>query len=490
MHNHRTSQDLRLASGSDGPNSARASSARDNASSDDASNMVRRFAEEATGVGHQIVDIACNVKELGARLQGQNGSLQGIGSDMRALGAENQRIASGAQTSLDVAQRANDDIANSAAAVRSSLDSIQRLVATVSEQRDLLQVFQEALSKVSKVAAGIDAITRQTNLLALNATIEAARAGAAGRGFGVVASEVKALAGQTALATSEISATVGELTARANVLIEKGRHSAELARSVDASSSVIYSTFDSIERTVGNLVHESAGIQSAAAAVDQRSQSLIAGVEDLVEGFRLSAANIGRVETRIGELQLAGEALITISVESGAKTEDAPFVFEVVRRAEIVAAALEAAVDQGTLSVEALFDRAYKPIANSNPQQFTAAYVSVFDRIVTPLIDEALQFAPEVVFCAPVDVNGYLPTHNSKFSRPPGTDPVWNAANCRNRRIFNDRVGLGAGRNEKPFLVQTYMRDMGGTFAPMVDVSAPIVVKGRHWGGLRLAYTA
>lgn len=94
------------------------------------------------------------------------------------------------------------------------------------------------------------------------------------------------------------------------------------------------------------------------------------------------------------------------------------------------------------------------------------------------------------VFCAPTDVNGYLPTHNSKFSKTQGADPVWNAANCRNRRMFNDRVGLGAGKNRKPFLVQTYMRDMGDTFVPMVDVSAPILVKDRHWGGLRLAYTS
>ena len=159
------------------------------------SDMVRRFAEQATGVGHQIVDIACNVKELGTRLSGQNTRIQDIGGEMRALGAENQRIVSGAQTSLAVAERANDEITRSSAVVRASLDSIQQLVTTVSEQRELLRIFQEALSKVSTVAATIDVITRQTNLLALNATIEAARAGVAGRGFGVVASEVKALAG-------------------------------------------------------------------------------------------------------------------------------------------------------------------------------------------------------------------------------------------------------------------------------------------------------
>ena len=94
-----------------------------------------------------------------------------------------------------------------------------------------------------------------------------------------------------------------------------------------------------------------------------------------------------------------------------------------------------------------------------------------------------------IVFCVALDANGYLPTHNRQFSQPQGPDPLWNAANCRNRRIFNDRVGLAAGRNTNPFLLQTYRRDMGGgKFVLMKDVSAPITVRGRHWGGLRLAY--
>jgi len=94
-----------------------------------------------------------------------------------------------------------------------------------------------------------------------------------------------------------------------------------------------------------------------------------------------------------------------------------------------------------------------------------------------------------VVFCAAIDRNGFLPTHNRKFSQAQGPDPVWNAANCRNRRMFNDRVGLAAGRNTKPFLLQTYRRDMGGgQFAQMKDVSAPVFVQGRHWGGVRIGY--
>jgi methyl-accepting chemotaxis protein len=110
------------------------------------------------------------------------------------------------------------------------------------------------------------------------------------------------------------------------------------------------------------------------------------------------------------------------------------------------------------------------------------------DRVL-PKVQEAALDLNEVIFCAVVDRNGYLPTHNRKFSQPQGPDPVWNAANCRNRRIFNDRVGLKAGRSKEPFLLQVYRRDMGGgVFRMMKDVSAPIVVNGRHWGGLRLAY--
>jgi methyl-accepting chemotaxis protein len=66
---------------------------------------------------------------------------------------------------------------------------------------------------------------------------------------------------------------------------------------------------------------------------------------------------------------------------------------------------------------------------------------------------------------------------------------VWNAAHCRNRRIFDDRAGLAAARNRKPFILQTYRRDMGGgQFMTIKEVSAPILVRGRHWGAVRLNY--
>ena len=65
---------------------------------------------------------------------------------------------------------------------------------------------------------------------------------------------------------------------------------------------------------------------------------------------------------------------------------------------------------------------------------------------------------------------------------------MWNAAHCRNRRIFNDRTGLASARNQRPFLLQTCRRDMrGGVFVLLKEASAPTQVVGRHCGGLRLA---
>ena len=121
---------------------------------------------------------------------------------------------------------------------------------------------------------------------------------------------------------------------------------------------------------------------------------------------------------------------------------------------------------------------------------FATRFVALTDELFPPVQEELLAFDSKVVFCAAVDRNGYLPTHNLKFSQPQRADPVWNAANARNRRVFNDRTGLAAGRNERRFLLQTYRRDMGGgRRVLMKDLSAPITVQGRHWGGLRLAYS-
>jgi methyl-accepting chemotaxis protein len=454
-----------------------------------ASPLLERFAAEATGTAHGIVDVACNVRELSLRMSEQESLLSSVGTKMAELGGENTQIVASADASRKVAEGTGADLVASLDVVRRSISDVNELVGTVAEEHELLLSLRTALAKIAKVASSIEGIARQTNLLALNATIEAARAGEAGRGFAVVASEVKALAVQTERATKEIAATVVDLNAKSERLLTEGEKSAALARSASSATSTMSGKLDGMEHMVTRIVLETSKILGAATRVDEKSRLLDADIQLLSNCVAQSAANLKHTEACLTHLQTAGETLLEITAESGVATADAPFREEAMRRAALASRRLTDAVDRRLLTLDDVFDRDYKLVPGTNPQQFRTRYNQIFDQLLLPLFDEALTFAGQVVFCTAVDVNGYLPTHNSKFSKPQGSDPVWNAANCRNRRFFKDRVGLGAGRNTKPFFAQTYERDMGGgRFAPMVDVSAPIIIKGRHWGGLRLAY--
>ncbi len=175
--------------------------------------------------------------------------------------------------------------------------------------------------------------------------------------------------------------------------------------------------------------------------------------------------------------------------ESGVETPDTPIIALCRDKAAIVGALFERAITDGQLTMAQLFDEHYRPVPGSDPAQVTTECLAFTDRYLPAIQEPVLGFDRRITFCAAVDRNGYLPTHNRIYSQPQGDDPVWNAANCRNRRIFADRTGLAAGRNTRPFLLQTYRRDMGGgVFALMKDCSAPIFVRGRHWGGLRIAF--
>ena len=152
--------------------------------------------------------------------------------------------------------------------------------------------------------------------------------------------------------------------------------------------------------------------------------------------------------------------------------------------------ALTRLVEGGRFSQNDLFDTDYQPIPGTNPPQVRTRFVDRFEEVLPPIQEDILSSDKSMAFCVAVDRNGYLPVHNKVYSRPQRPDdPEWNAANSRNKRIFDDRAGLCAARNTRPVLIQTYARDMGnGNIVWMKEVDAPIFINGRHWGGFRTAY--
>ncbi|MBU1567065.1 MAG: chemotaxis protein [Proteobacteria bacterium] len=137
------------------------------------------------------------------------------------------------------------------------------------------------------------------------------------------------------------------------------------------------------------------------------------------------------------------------------------------------------------LTIAQLFDTFYIPIADTTPQKFSTQYDKITDPILTGLLDKYLAKDNRLLFVVTIDKNGYLPTHNSKYSLPPTSDPDYNAKYSRGKRLFNDRTGLAAAKNTQPFLLQKYSRDTG---EELFDLSVPIFINDKHWGAVRIGY--
>jgi HAMP domain-containing protein len=146
---------------------------------------------------------------------------------------------------------------------------------------------------------------------------------------------------------------------------------------------------------------------------------------------------------------------------------------------------LDAAIDHDLITVQEAFDRNYEEIKGHNwgkKPRFHSKTDIVTDANTLLFQDKVIE-DENFVFAIIVDDNGYMPTHNAKFQRPPTDDPEKDLTVYRSKIMANYPLGLAAARSVEPYLVQVYKRDTGET---MWDVSAPIFVKGKHWGAVRL----
>ncbi|HEV2673440.1 MAG TPA: methyl-accepting chemotaxis protein [Aliidongia sp.] len=455
----------------------------------DSEKFIRDVADAAGAVGLEVADIAGVIDSVSETVEAQSRAFATLSEANGEMISATRTIGAAVATAEQVAKSSAGEMAASRRAMENAQAAIGLLLEAIGAIKADASALGQSLASVGRVAADIEAIARQTNLLALNATIEAARAGDAGKGFAVVATEVKALAKRTSEATNVIAQTLADLTGKANQLLENAARSIARAEGVRGETGTIGDVIQTIDRAFHEVDAETGRIADAASQIDRRVGRFVDVLDGLAGGVKATSGNLRQARERLNRLVGISENLVGLTAASGIETIDTPFIQAAQKAAAQATALFETAIKEGRMTLADLFDERYEPVAGSNPAQVMTRFVSLTDRVLPAVQEPVLNLDPRVVFCAGIDRNGYLPTHNRKFSQPQGSDPVWNAANCRNRRMFNDRVGLAAGRNTKPFLLQTYRRDMGGgQFAPMKDVSAPIVVQGRHWGGIRIGY--
>ena len=451
--------------------------------------LVSELASRVGTLGVELADVAGNVEEVTTRITNQAEQFKELQRAAETMVAGNREIDRAAKEAQQAASAAGTEIAESRTLIGGAVQHIADLTGAVGHIEERLGSFSALLRQIGGVATSIERIAKQTRLLSLNAGIEAARAGEAGRGFAVVAGEVKSLAEETRTATDRIADIVRALGDQIEGLInesgEATRHAGHAGSGAEKVKGVIIRADDAFN-TVGREID---AIAQSATDNLQTCDRTLAELGDLAEGVEASSSNLRQAEHRVEGLLVLSETLIEFIAESGVETADTPLIRLGVDAAARISAEFEAAVARGEMTMARLFDERYREIPGTNPKQFLTDYVQFTDRVLPPIQDPIQKADPRIVFCVAWAKGGYLPTHNPDYSKPQGKDPAWNAANCRNRRLFNDRAVQKVGANTKAFLLQTYRRDMGGgKFVLMKDLSAPIFVKGRHWGAFRIGF--
>jgi methyl-accepting chemotaxis protein len=459
------------------------------ATSSDSERLIDQLANRIGGLGVELADVAGNLREVAGRVSSQSDRFGHLQKTAETMVSANHNIASASQAVQSATSAAIVEITQSRNVVETAVQHIAELIEAVGRIEARLGSVGTALAQVAKVSGSIEVIAKQTNLLALNATIEAARAGAAGKGFAVVASEVKNLAEATRQATQLIGDTVRDLDGQVGNLIGASGDASLRAKSAGEGAQQIQGIIVRVQDGFTAVGREIDGVAKAATSNLAHCDIVIDELGTLARGVDLSSTDLKCADDRVAKLLDLSEGLIELIADSGVETSDAPLIRVVIDTAQQITTAFEAALERGDIRLEQLMDEKYREIPGTNPKQYLTDYVVFTDRILPPIQDPVQKTDPRIVFCVAWAKGGYLPTHNPNYRLPQGPDPVWNNANCRNRRLFNDRAVKKVAGNTRPFLLQTYRRDMGGgNFVLMKDLSSPIHIRGRHWGAFRMGF--
>ena len=259
------------------------------------------------------VDMAANELQGAARaaMEGSaqaSASASGIAASVEELSVSITHVADNANHAAHISEEAKVVTGSGREVVHRTMNELERVADDINESATLIQSLGERSKQISSVVGVIREIAEQTNLLALNAAIEAARAGEQGRGFAVVADEVRKLAERTAMSTQEISTTV-------NAILEETGSAVQRMQTVSANMSDSVSlareagdSLRSIDQKAQETVEVVHGIADSTREQSAASQEIARLVENIAQAAEGSAGRAAQNTDRAQNLQrLAGE---------------------------------------------------------------------------------------------------------------------------------------------------------------------------------------
>ncbi|WP_371153469.1 methyl-accepting chemotaxis protein [Jannaschia sp. 2305UL9-9] len=445
------------------------------------------LTEDIVPLGYMVFDLAAFIDAIDEKATVTQADVATLRDAATRISDAITAVNDGISVLSRTAQETEDAAAGRMESIAANTDRFRRMAEWGTAISARTYSLEAALGDIVGANGQIARIARQVNILAVNASIEAARAGDAGRGFAIVAEAINELSRKTADAAGGVSNSIASLEEWTRSMrkdaelyapdfksgVEGALETRRVVEGIAADMTKARNQIEKLEQSMLSLDHDNTRAEPIYDALSRSS--------------RETAQEVGEARLRSSQMMDLCETLLQRSVQIDDGGPDRRIIDYTQTLAHRVSEAMRDGMRRGLIDQRALFDFRYREIRGTDPVQHDTAFAGFTDQVVQDILEEALTFDPSITFCAICDRNGYIPTHNLKFSHRPSDDPAWNAAHCRNRRIFSDRTGTKAGANRAPFLMQVYRRDMGSEGVVMMkDVSAPIMIDGRHWGGLRI----
>ncbi|WP_371920828.1 methyl-accepting chemotaxis protein [Pseudomonas sp. v388] len=271
--------------------------------------MVRQVAHMTTELGGLVEQATQQTLRSEQAMQRQRDETDQVATAIHEMSAAAQEVALSAQRAAEAAAETDQQGQAARKVVASNITGMDSLVSDIRRSGTSLDSLQQDVRSIVSVLDVIRSIAEQTNLLALNAAIEAARAGEAGRGFAVVADEVRALASRTQQSTQEIQGMISRLETGTHASVEAMRRSTEAGEGANQQTNKVGVSLDSISELIGTI--NAMNAQIASAAEEQTSVSeeinrsvtqIATAVENLADETEQSARTMRDVSTLGGNL--------------------------------------------------------------------------------------------------------------------------------------------------------------------------------------------